>query len=137
MGLSSGTVGSANVNSTISSFWPELVLDPHTAVGVTVALSRTDDNSKKICMGCAHPIKFVDTIQRASGLNGELAVLEVFEHKYHDQPNVLHLIKLAKIAFGDDKAERAKYKAPYTFRREDAHQWHIELKSIIDKIALK
>ena len=43
------------------------LLDPHTAVGVSVALQNLDPNVPMICLATAHPAKFPDVIRRATG----------------------------------------------------------------------
>jgi len=43
------------------------VLDPHTAVGVCVAEKTRGDSIPTICLATAHPAKFPDAVQRATG----------------------------------------------------------------------
>jgi threonine synthase len=43
------------------------LLDPHTAVGVSVALSQPPSNTPLICLATAHPAKFPEAIRRATG----------------------------------------------------------------------
>jgi threonine synthase len=43
------------------------LLDPHTAVGVHVALSLPDADAPTICLATAHPAKFPEAIRRATG----------------------------------------------------------------------
>ena len=56
--------------ATIKAFWEShrYLLDPHTAVGVSVALAnRGDAGVPMICLATAHPAKFGAAIQRATG----------------------------------------------------------------------
>ena len=61
------------------------ILDPHTAVGVTVAAGRRREGGNEgwregervVCMGCAHPAKFAKTIQKALKLKSEGEAVEV------------------------------------------------------------
>jgi threonine synthase len=45
----------------------DYVLDPHTAVGVTVAERHLDDDIPTVCLATAHPAKFPDTIREVVG----------------------------------------------------------------------
>jgi threonine synthase len=47
-----------------------VVLDPHTAVGVSVALRHLSDEAPTICLATAHPAKFPDAVRRAIGRDG-------------------------------------------------------------------
>ena len=55
--------------ATIRSFWSEwrYLLDPHTAVGVHVALGKRAPSIPMICLATAHPAKFGEAIRRATG----------------------------------------------------------------------
>ena len=55
--------------ATIRSFWKDYkyLLDPHTAVGVSVALEKRDAGTPMICLATAHPAKFGEAIRRATG----------------------------------------------------------------------
>ena len=65
------------------------ILDPHTAVGVTVAAGRRREGGKEgwregervVCMGCAHPAKFAKTIQSALKLTSEEEAVEVIKRE--------------------------------------------------------
>ena len=46
------------------------VLDPHTAVGVSVALRNLSDEAPMICLATAHPAKFPDAVREAIGRDG-------------------------------------------------------------------
>ena len=48
-----------------------VVLDPHTAVGVGVA-RRRPDHDRRVVMATAHPAKFPDAVEKATGLRPEL-----------------------------------------------------------------
>ena len=50
------------------------LMDPHTAVGVGVArrLRRVGADVPMVCMGTAHPAKFPDAVERATGVRPEL-----------------------------------------------------------------
>ena len=43
------------------------LLDPHTAVGVTVAERFSVDGMPTVCLATAHPAKFADTMEKAVG----------------------------------------------------------------------
>jgi len=46
-----------------------VLLDPHSAVGVGVAeRHRRDGDHPTICLGTAHPAKFPDAVEAASGI---------------------------------------------------------------------
>lgn len=47
-----------------------VVIDPHTAVGVSVALRNLSDDAPMICLATAHPAKFPDAVRRAIGRDG-------------------------------------------------------------------
>jgi threonine synthase len=90
---STGSSSSNNSSSTSSSASNKYVIDPHTAVGVAAALqlqAQTSDNSTTankhvplVCMGCAHPAKFVETVAAALDLTVEQAhaVMPDQQHK--------------------------------------------------------
>ncbi|NCC23147.1 MAG: threonine synthase [Alphaproteobacteria bacterium] len=49
------------------------LLDPHTAVGVHAALTgRTDPSVPLVALACAHPAKFPDAVEKASGIRPPL-----------------------------------------------------------------
>ncbi len=83
---------SANTNddeviSTIRKYFKEskYILDPHTAVGVCTA-EKAKLNSPTICLACAHPAKFNNTIEKALGftpiLPNQLAYLQNLQTKF-------------------------------------------------------
>ncbi|MGA0864130.1 MAG: threonine synthase [Ilumatobacteraceae bacterium] len=49
-----------------------LLLDPHTAVGVKAAREWRDDAVPMVTMATAHPAKFPDAVERATGVRPEL-----------------------------------------------------------------
>lgn len=53
----------------IRSFWTDYryLLDPHTAVGVSVALGKREADTPMVCLATAHPAKFGEAIRRATG----------------------------------------------------------------------
>lgn len=55
--------------TTIRTFWEKehYLLDPHTAVGVSVALDHMQEGVPMICLATAHPAKFGAAIQKATG----------------------------------------------------------------------
>ena len=57
--------------TTIRAFWETYayLLDPHTAVGVAVALANQKEGVPMICLATAHPAKFGDAIRQATGLD--------------------------------------------------------------------
>lgn len=63
-----GKADTAKTLATIKKFYCEsnYVLDPHTAVGVSVALEKAP-TSPVICLATAHPAKFPDAIKDATG----------------------------------------------------------------------
>jgi len=65
------------------------LLDPHTAVGVTVAAGKRREGGREgwregervVCMGCAHPAKFAQTVQKALHLKSEDEAVEVMKRE--------------------------------------------------------
>lgn len=60
--------------ATISETWKEAgyLLDPHTAIGVHVAKAHDDGSVPMVVLGTAHPAKFPDAVEKASGVRPEL-----------------------------------------------------------------
>ena len=58
-----------DVSQTIADFYKEhgYILDPHTAVGVHCALKHQQNGIPICCLATAHPAKFGDTVERATG----------------------------------------------------------------------
>lgn len=67
--LSSGRAGTEETLGTIRDTWrgAGYLLDPHTAVGVTVARKAGIGDVPMICLATAHPAKFPAAIERAVG----------------------------------------------------------------------
>ncbi|MBQ9431256.1 MAG: threonine synthase [Kiritimatiellae bacterium] len=69
-GFAAGRGDSAATISAIREFWTRYhyLLDPHTAVGVSVALERLNESSAPmVCLSTAHPAKFGAAIREATG----------------------------------------------------------------------
>jgi threonine synthase len=87
------TGSSSSSSNSSSSSCNSYVIDPHTAVGVAAALqlqeaqasdtTTTDKRVALVCMGCAHPAKFVETVATALELTVEQAhtVMPDQQHK--------------------------------------------------------
>jgi len=94
----SARVGDEEIVRTIRDFHQQTgyLLDPHTAVGVKAA-EKTDLQTPVICLACAHPAKFGETVRKALGtepeLPEELAVLEKLETHSKTIPAVTERIK--------------------------------------------
>jgi len=60
--------------ATISEVWDAAgyLLDPHTAIGVHVAKDHDDGSVPMVVLGTAHPAKFPDAVEKASGVRPEL-----------------------------------------------------------------
>ncbi len=69
-----GRCNEAETASTIAEIWQEAgyLLDPHTAIGVHVAKSHSDGETPMVVLGTAHPAKFPDAVEKASGVRPEL-----------------------------------------------------------------
>ena len=61
-----------------------VILDPHTAVGVGAARQRPDISSRLV-MATAHPAKFPDAVEQATGIRPELPphLADLFEREEH------------------------------------------------------
>lgn len=71
--ICAGKADTAKTLATIKDFYEkyDYVLDPHTAVGVSVALEKQSTlSSPVICLATAHPAKFPDAIKDATGKDG-------------------------------------------------------------------
>jgi len=64
-----GRGDTARTLATIKKYWEQhnYLLDPHTAVGVAVAEQFKKPDVPMICLATAHPAKFSEAIQRATG----------------------------------------------------------------------
>jgi threonine synthase len=49
-----------------------LLVDPHTAVGIGAARACRESGGATVCLATAHPAKFADAVQRATGLRPAL-----------------------------------------------------------------
>ena len=78
-----------------------MILDPHTAVGVGAA-RRRPDTMPRLVMGTAHPAKFPDAVEEATGQRPALPehLADLFERpeRYEVLPNDLSIVE----AFVDD-----------------------------------
>ena len=96
--FSSANVSDEEIVRTIRDFHlgTGYLLDPHTAVGV-MAAKKTDLQTPVICLACAHPAKFGETIRKALGAEleapEELAALEKLETNSKTIPAFTERIK--------------------------------------------
>ena len=67
--FAAGSCDTAGTLATIREFYErhERLLDPHTAVGVKVALENMSESEPMVCLATAHPAKFPDAIRQATG----------------------------------------------------------------------
>jgi threonine synthase len=85
--FASGSAGTAEAAKVIALALKETgeLLDPHTAVGYGVALRQEDYVGPMVTLATAHPAKFPDAVERASGLRpglpGHLAPLMMAEER--------------------------------------------------------
>jgi len=72
--FSSASIDDSETLATIRSFHKQTgyVLDPHTAIGVAVGKKLGDPRHPLVCLATAHPAKFGDVVQQATGLDAEL-----------------------------------------------------------------
>jgi len=68
--FASRTVNTDETLATIAAFREKsgYLLDPHTAVGVKAALECVAPDETPICLATAHPAKFGDAVERATGI---------------------------------------------------------------------
>ncbi len=94
--------GRANDHDTLAtmrSVYEEtgMQLDPHTAVGVKVAREHAEDGVPMLTMATAHPAKFPDAVERATGVRPELpehlADLLSRPERTNDLPNDLAAVE--------------------------------------------
>jgi threonine synthase len=62
-----------------------LIVDPHTAVGLVSAEKLKIKGA--MCLSCAHPVKFQDTVKKS--INGELQYEKNFKFEYDEKFDVL------------------------------------------------
>ena len=69
-----GRATESEILATMASVYQsaDLLIDPHTAVGVTVARRRRLPGEIMVELACAHPAKFPDTVRAATGVEPEL-----------------------------------------------------------------
>jgi threonine synthase len=86
--FSAHKVGDAQTMDTIAQTYARsgVLIDPHTAVAVGAAraeLGAGDANSPMIALACAHPAKFPDAVERATGIRPALppALADLFERR--------------------------------------------------------
>jgi threonine synthase len=72
--FASGSCDEAETAATIKRLLGEtgILIDPHTAVGVTVAERQAADGTPMITLATAHPAKFPDAVKAAAGVHPEL-----------------------------------------------------------------
>ncbi|MBN1257001.1 MAG: threonine synthase, partial [Planctomycetes bacterium] len=86
--FAAGSAGEKATRATIGKYYREYdyVLDPHSAVGVTVAEALSLGDSPVICLATAHPAKFPEAVREATGKPGvgshpAIAALEGLESR--------------------------------------------------------
>jgi threonine synthase len=82
-----------------------LLIDPHTATGTAAACLLGGDGRPVVTMATAHPAKFPDVVERATGIRPDLPahVADLFERKEHSEllPNDLAAVEdFVTVAFG-------------------------------------
>ena len=74
-----------------------LLIDPHTAVGLSAAMACARDGVPTITLATAHPAKFPDAVERATGIRPELPehVADLFSRaeRSTDLPNDLSSVE--------------------------------------------
>jgi threonine synthase len=74
-----------------------MLIDPHTAVGVKAARDRAEDGVTMLTLATAHPAKFPDAVERATGIRPELPehLADLFSKPEHtnDLPNDLAAVE--------------------------------------------
>lgn len=85
--------------STIRSVYEEfgMLIDPHTAVGVKAAREQAEDGVPMLTLATAHPAKFPDAVERATGVRPELPehLADLFSkpERTNDLPNDLAAVE--------------------------------------------
>ena len=85
--------------STIRSVYEEtgMLIDPHTAVGVKAARDLAEDGVTMLTLATAHPAKFPDAVERATGVRPELPehLADLFSkpERTNDLPNDLAAVE--------------------------------------------
>jgi threonine synthase len=74
-----------------------VLVDPHTAVGVAAALEARVDGTPMVALATAHPAKFPDAVEAATGIRPPLPehLADLFERpeRYEEMPNSLDSLK--------------------------------------------
>ena len=74
-----------------------MLLDPHSAVGLAAARTQGASSSPMVCLATAHPAKFPDAVEKATGIRPELPtrVGDLFEReeRYDILPNDLGAVQ--------------------------------------------
>lgn len=74
-----------------------MLIDPHTAVGLSAARRVHTGDSPMVCLATAHPAKFPDAVERATGVRPELParVAHLFDHdeRFEVLPNDLAVVQ--------------------------------------------
>jgi threonine synthase len=74
-----------------------MLLDPHSAVGLSAARSVSSNGSPMVCLATAHPAKFPDAVEKGSGQRPELPsrVGDLFnrEERFDVLPNDLAIVQ--------------------------------------------
>ena len=73
----------AQIKKTYENF--KLIVDPHTAVGLACAEKIKIKGA--MCLACAHPVKFQDTVKKS--INGELEYKKNFKFEHDEKFDVL------------------------------------------------
>ena len=85
--------------STIRSVYEEfgMLIDPHTAVGVKAAREQAEEGVTMLTLATAHPAKFPDAVERATGVRPELPehLADLFSkpERTNDLPNDLAAVE--------------------------------------------
>ncbi len=68
--FASRSVNQQETLETIAAFHLDTgyLLDPHTAVGVSAAMELVEDDAAAVCLATAHPAKFGEAVERATGI---------------------------------------------------------------------
>lgn len=81
-----------------------MLVDPHTAVGIAAALQARQDGTPMVSLATAHPAKFPDAVEAATGLRPELPshLADLFdrEERYEEIPNDLDALKQVLLGTG-------------------------------------
>mmetsp|Transcript_15184 Transcript_15184/g.17195 ORF Transcript_15184/g.17195 Transcript_15184/m.17195 type:complete len:492 (-) Transcript_15184:908-2383(-) len=82
--IKSVAVSDDKIQKCMKSIWDseKYVLDPHTAVGLYAAQELGLESTPTICMGCAHPAKFIETVSECLEIP-ILAAVDVCSDKNH------------------------------------------------------